>query len=51
MGWEAKLGSENMVSVEPSPHDINGIHMQDVSFVGDDSLFDSWFLELISTTF
>ncbi|KAB8222898.1 hypothetical protein BDV33DRAFT_201036 [Aspergillus novoparasiticus] len=50
-GWEAKLGSDNMVSVEPSPHDINGIHMPDSSFFGDDSLFDSWFMELMSSTF
>lgn len=49
--WEAKLGSDDMVSLEPSPHDVNGIHMPDTSFFGDDSLYHGWFIELMSSTF
>ena len=46
--WESKLGSDDMVPVEPSTHDLNGIQMPDASFFGDDSLYDSWFMELMS---
>lgn len=49
--WEAKLSSDDMVSIEPYPHDVNGIHMPDTSFFGDDSMYDDWFMELMSSTY
>ncbi|KAJ5857712.1 hypothetical protein N7455_008606 [Penicillium solitum] len=49
--WQAKLSSDDMVSIEPYPHDVNGIHMPDASFFGDDSMYDDWFMELMSSTF
>lgn len=49
--WEVKLGSNDMISVEPCPHDDNGIDMPDAPFFGDDSLYNGWFMELMSSTF
>jgi hypothetical protein len=49
--WEAKLGFYNMAPVEPSPYDFNGVNLPDASFFGDDSLYDGWLMELMSSTF
>lgn len=49
--WEAKLGSDDMVCVEPYPHDVNGIHMPGTSLSREDSMYDGWFMELRSSAF